>query len=178
MEFQVFVVFNEQLLAKKVSGYRKFAFLLTIITTVVMAYFGVRAYIHAKGILSDYSVVKAQITHTEHRQEPGKKGLVKDIYEVSYEFDLNNRAFLASFKTNEDKFEQYQEGGLIKIAYSNQDPNKFERLELLKRQSDPRDLARRIGIVFVLVYLFFSIFVWMAKSKWKKRLGQPMEIED
>lgn len=174
----MFVVFNEQLLAKKVSGYRKFAFMLSVIVTVVMAYFGVRAYFNAKNILADHSVVRALITHTEHRQEAGKKGLMKDIYEVSYEFDLNNRAYLASFNTNQDKFEQYQKGGHLKIAYSNQDPKKFERLELLQRQSDPRDLARRIGIVFILVYLFFSVFVWMAKSKWKKRLGQPMEIED
>jgi len=174
----VFVVFNEQLLARKVSGYRKFALLLTVITTVTMAYFGVRAYYQAKSLLSDYSVVQAQITHTEHRQEEGKKGFIKDIYEVSYEFNVNNRSYLASFKTNEDKFTQYREGGLLKIAYSNQNPKQFERLDLLKRQSNPRDLARRIGIVFILVYLFFSIFVWIAKSKWKKRLGQPMEIED
>ena len=106
----MFVVFNEQLLAKKVSGYRKFALLLTVIITVVMAYFGVRAYFDAKALLSDHSIAQAQITHTEHRQEQGKKGFLKDIYEVSYEFNVNNRAYLASFITNENKFADYHEG--------------------------------------------------------------------
>lgn len=174
----MYAVFNEEMLAKKVSGYRKIALILTIIVTLIMAYFGVEAYLNAKDILADYSTVQATVVGAEHRQEQGRKGRIKDVYEVSYQFNHDNKDYNDSFTTNADKFEDYKRSGLVRIAYSNKNPQKFDRLDLLQVQADVKDLGKRMGMVFVLVYLFFSFFVWIAKARWKKRLGQPMEVED
>lgn len=174
----MYIVYNEEMLAKKVSSYRKLALILTLIITAVMAYFGVEAYFKAKNILADFSTVQASVTSAQHREERGRKGRVKDIYEVSYTFNLNSQQYSDTFQTNADKFAEYQSTGSVEVAYSNKNPGNFDRLYLLKRQSDPADLATRIGIVFVIVYLILSIFVWRAKSKLKKKLGQPMEVKD
>lgn len=173
----MYIVFNEELLRKKVSAYRKFALFLTIIVTVGMGFFGVQSYLNAKNILSDYSTINAVVTSADHREEKGKKGFNKDIYEISYTFNLDDKDYKASFNTNVEKFEQYKRNGKIEIAYSKKNPSNFDRYELLRHQADHRDLARRIALIFVFTYLFFSIFVWIAKSKLKKLIGQPMEVD-
>jgi len=174
----VYVVFNEEMLAKKIWSYRKFALVLTSIITAVMAYFGVEAYFSANALLADHSTIRANVVQTEHREQRGKKGLTKDIYEVSYSFNLDTKSYSASFHTNAEKFSDIKSTGIVEIAYSNKNPANFERLELLLRQSDPKDLGKRIGLVFLLAYLFFSLIIWVIKSKLKKNIGQPMEVQD
>lgn len=173
----MYIVFNKELLAKKVSGYRILVLKITVIITLILGFIGTKTYIEAYAILSDHTAVQASVTHTEHRQEKGKLGLMKDVYLVSYVFSVGVKNYQSSFNTNAEKFSRYKKNGVVTIAYSNRDPNDFERLDLLKRQADPLDLARRVGLVFVLVYLFFSIFVWVAKARLKKKLGQPMEVQ-
>ena len=174
----MYIVYSEAMLAKKISTYRKFVLKLTLLLTVIFAVIEIKSYLLAKVILGNHAVIQAHVTGVKALPKEDKfASLTRQNYQISYTFNINKQEYTSSFYTNVDQSSHYKQIGQITIAYSRDNPNKFDRLELLQKQSDPRQLARRIALVFVSIYLFFSIFIWIAKLRLKKNVGQPMEVD-
>lgn len=167
-------VFTEEMLAKKLSGFRKFAIISTVIILIFAGYVGAKSYLRATEILSDHSTVQATITRAEHWQEEGKKGNLKDIYEIRYSFLVEDKPYGSSFRTNEEKFIAYKAAGFVEIAYSNKNQTDFDRLELLQTQSSPLDLAKRTVILLIAVIAFFGVIGFLVKNILKKKIGKPV----
>jgi hypothetical protein len=167
-------VFTEEMVRKKLSGYKKFAVVTTIILVIFGVYVGANSYLRANDILSDHSAVQATVTKTEYRQEEGKKGRLKDVYEVFYSFSQNGSPVNGSFRTNQEKFIQYRSSGVVEIAYSNKNPAEFDRLELLKSQSSLSGLLSRMAIFLVACIVFFGLLGLIIRAMLNKKVGSPI----
>lgn len=167
-------VYTEGMLARRMAAFKKFSGIVILAIMMLATYVGIQSYIRATRILSDHSIVQAKVTHSEHRQERTKKGRLKDIYEVSYGFDLDGKAYAATFRTNEEKFVKYKSTGALTVAYSNKNHAEFDRKELLITQSSLLGMFMRLAMIFVAAIIFFSIIGFIVKGRLKKKLGKPI----
>ena len=167
-------VYTEEMLNKKVAGFKKFSAVAILIIMILGTYVGIQAYVRATRILSDHSTMQAKLTKAEHWRERAKKGRMKDIYEVSYAFELESKPYNATFRTNEEKFNQYKSTGTVEVAYSNKNHAEFDRKDLLLRQSSLLRLFKRLGIILIASIAFFAIIGFLVKARLRKKLGQPI----
>ncbi len=169
------IIYTEEMLVKKLSSYKKFSVIATVVIMLFGVYIGVQSYQRASYVMSDYSTIKATVTKAQHWQEEGKKGRMKDIYEINYSFNLNGKSHSSSFRTNNDNYNIYKASGIVEIAYSNKDHSQFDRFELLKSQSSIIGLAGRMGIMLIAVIFFFTVIGLIVKVKLRKKVGMPIQ---
>lgn len=162
------------MLASKMAGFKKFSAVVILAVMIFATYVGIQSYLRATRILSDHSTLQAKVTQADHRQERTKKGRLKDIYEVSYSFDLGGKAYAATFRTNKEKFDRYKSDGSLNVAYSNRNHAEFDRKELLLTQSSVFGLLKRLGMIFIGAIIFFSIIGFIVKGRLNKKLGKPL----
>lgn len=138
---------------------RIFFSLAFLVGITVLAAGAIRGYLAATAILKDHSVVTAPVTLDEVVEERGRKGRKRNMYHFSYRFEAKGQPQTGTFITSESNADPYLEDGVtVEVAYSNQEPSRFDRLERLQNQSSLKGV-----IIRLLVSLpFVALLAWIA----------------
>ncbi|MBC9250756.1 hypothetical protein A9179_10755 [Pseudomonas alcaligenes] len=102
-----------------------------------LGYTSVAGYRTATAILKDHSVATAAVSLKDVTEEHHRKGRTSLTYNFTYAFEAKGTQQVGEFSTSEDNAQPYlEEGAKVEVAFSNQDPSHFDRLERLQTQAD------------------------------------------
>lgn len=113
---------------------------------VVMCLTAIGDHLRAKRILADHSVVSAPLALDNVTEERGRRGRTKEMYHFTYQFQVKGQPYIGRFDVAGSNVDNYPEGTVLQIAYSNADPAHFDRLERLQDLSKTSGMFTRLGV--------------------------------
>lgn len=130
------------------------------ILLIFLASSGFISYLDASSILKDHTEVDAPIELVDTSSRT-KRGHTSTTYEFIYSYNAGGKDYSAEYSAVNEKGEKYLDQPVIKIAYSNTDPEKVGALHVLERQSRLGGLIKRLLIVAaILGVIFLFIYSW------------------
>lgn len=122
-----------------------------IVFGCVLGASGLSGWFQARAILQDHSVATAPVKLEDVEEKRGRKGRISHAYHFSYSFDAAGKPQVGRFSTSESNASPFMaDGATVKVAYSNREPSRFERLDRLESRSGLGSVLKRwmIALVF------------------------------
>ena len=144
---------------------RKLVWPLYAVLVVFFSSVGITSFLDANSILKDHTVVDAPIQLVDASSRT-KKGHTTTTYVFNYSYTVGEKEYTAEYSAVNEKGERYLNEPVIKIAYSNSNPENSGALHVLERQSSLGDLIKRFLIgSAILGAIALFIFVWASAKK-------------
>ncbi len=155
----------------RLSGLRKFCVWGTAVVMVFVIVVGGHALFNAKKLLSDSTVIVAEIVDLDQGTRRAKGGRKATTYNVTYAFTgVDGRHMTDTFGTNKTKFASYGNAGSVEVVQSKSNPDHFDRRALIERQSSLPKLMMRLFVLLGCVVLFFGFIYGVSALKLKAQL--------
>lgn len=122
-----------------------------------LAYTAVVEYRAASAIMADATVTDATVELDGISEERGRRGRVKEMYHFVYSFEAGGRTHQGRFDAAASNAGKYLEAETIKVAYSNADPGRFDRLDRLESQGSLGSWLKRMLVIIPIAALLAAV---------------------